>query len=90
MHRDRTTSELIDAKRVAKRLGVSPQVVWAMARQDGGAPLLPSIRIGRLVRFDPEAIEAFIERGGAALPGGWRRSPTGETQVPTREQAPTR
>ena len=44
--------------------------VCELARQG----LLPGVvRLGRRVRFDMDKISAFIEKGGEALPGGWRR-----------------
>jgi excisionase family DNA binding protein len=49
---------LVSAKEVACRLGVDPHFVRALAR-DGR---LPSVRVGRLVRFDPRDVEAFIKR----------------------------
>jgi hypothetical protein len=39
--------------------------------------ILPGVRLGRQVRIDPEALAAFIETGGKALPGGWRREARG-------------
>ncbi len=64
-----------------KRLGRAAEVrevfdlpsdarVNELARQG----LLPGVvRLGRCVRFDMEKISEFIEKGGRALPGGWRR-----------------
>jgi excisionase family DNA binding protein len=63
------------AKDVAARLNVSEAAVYDMVREK----LLPCVRLGRRVRFDPGVLERWIEQGGAALPGGWRRS--GETST---------
>ena len=60
---------LIDARAVAERLNVSDKAIYAIAR----AGLIPHVRVGRSVRFDPDAIEAFIASGGKSYPGGWRR-----------------
>ena len=45
---------------VATRLGVSRWQVYEMAKRSA----LPHVKLGRLVRFDEEAIEAFIREGG--------------------------
>lgn len=42
--------------------------LYKMAREG----LIPSIRIGRSVRFHPEQIEEWMRNGGQALEGGWR------------------
>lgn len=45
-------------------MGISKQRVYDLVRRG----LLPVVRIGRHMRFDGAAIEAWIEAGGAALP----------------------
>ncbi len=35
--------------------------------------ILPHFRLGRQIRVSRAALQAFVERGGQALPGGWRR-----------------
>src|SRR5690242_18665889 len=53
------TSGLIDARALAIRLGVHESFVRTAAR----AGKIPSVRIGRYVRFDPTAvIEALADR----------------------------
>jgi excisionase family DNA binding protein len=37
--------------------------------------VLPAIRLGRQTRVDPVRLKEFLDRGGQALPGGWRRRP---------------
>lgn len=37
--------------------------------------ILPSVRLGRQVRFIPEQVDQWLEAGGQALPGGWRLEP---------------
>lgn len=54
------TSSLVDAGTVADRLGVQPWAVYDLARRG----ILPHVRIGRRVRFDPHKIEAWIADGG--------------------------
>ena len=55
---------------LAKRLGVSKARAYEMARLG----LLPGVvRLGRQVRVDMDKLEAWIDNGGQALPGGWKR-----------------
>ena len=37
--------------------------------------VVPCVRVGRRVHFDLDQVERWIEAGGQALPGGWRREP---------------
>ncbi|MGH2973383.1 MAG: helix-turn-helix domain-containing protein [Solirubrobacterales bacterium] len=59
----RGSEELIDAPEVARRLGLQrpdetgKRYVWRLAREG----LLPSIVIGKYVKFDPRDVDAFIE-----------------------------
>ncbi len=61
--------KLIKVPELAAMLDVSE----ARARELTRCKLIPYVRVGRQLRFDPEAIEAWIMNGGQALPGGWRR-----------------
>lgn len=61
--------KLVSVHAVAEMLGVSQQRVYDLARQN----ILPHVRLGRVIRFDLEAVEAWINAGGQALPGGWRQ-----------------
>jgi excisionase family DNA binding protein len=60
---------LLRAREVAQRLDVSEQRVHELARLD----LLPCVRLGRSVRFDPLVVEQWVQSGGQSYPGGWRR-----------------
>lgn len=60
---------LLKAVDVAPTLNVTGARVLELARQG----LLPCVRLGRQVRFDPNALADWIATGGKALPGGWRR-----------------
>lgn len=53
---------LQSAASIAVLLGTSPHRVYQLAR----AGLLPSVRLGRSVRFSPPAVRAWIEAGGTA------------------------
>jgi excisionase family DNA binding protein len=46
----------------ARALGVSERAVWSLVKSGR----LPSFRLGRTVRISRNAIEAFIEQGGAS------------------------
>ena len=61
--------QLLTAEAVAKRLNVPKSSVYEAARQNriGGV-----VRVGRVLRFDPEKFSQWLESGGQALPGGWR------------------
>ena len=65
------TDRLLRADETAVILDVSLQRLYALAREGR----IPSVRIGRQLRFDPNTIAAFINAGGAPLPGIWRREP---------------
>ena len=64
-------TKLLSAEQVAEMLGESKEWVYMAARES----ILPSVRLGRKVKFSEKAIDEFIESGGKALPGpgGWRR-----------------
>ncbi len=51
-------------------LNVKPSRVQELVRQG----ILPHFRLGRQIRIDRQQLRHFIERGGKALPGGWRRT----------------
>lgn len=62
MHLARTTNrrpDLLTTEQAARRLGIEARtlVVWRHEGRDGPA----FIRIGRLVRYAPEDLDAFIE-----------------------------
>ena len=60
---------LVTAAQVAAYLDISLPQCYQLCR-DG---ILPHVRIGRRIRFAPEVVLAWVERGGAAYPGGWRK-----------------
>ena len=59
---------LLDAHEVARRLNVSKARVYDLTRRE----LFPAVHLGRQLRYRLSDIEAWIRRGGAQLPGGWR------------------
>lgn len=63
------TPRFIDAKTLARAFGVPVGTVYALAREG----VIPSVRLGRTLRFDVDQLEAFVQAGGAGFAGGWRR-----------------
>jgi excisionase family DNA binding protein len=61
--------DLLDVEEVAKRLKVSPQ--WVRDHATRRHPKLPCVRLGSLIRFQPRAVDEFIEQQAQAAP--WRR-----------------
>lgn len=55
---------LWDARQVAQRLGIHRTRLYLLVRTGR----IPHVRIGRVVRFGPEAIRAWEQRGGWASP----------------------
>jgi hypothetical protein len=75
--------ELIDARPVAKALfGDESKIgrVYELAR----AGIIPCVRLGRTVRFDPERVRELVEGGGQALPGGWRHADESSDAIAAR------
>ena len=62
-------TKLLNVDQVAELMGESREWVYTAAREN----IIPSVRLGRKVKFSEKAINEFIENGGKALPGGWRR-----------------
>ena len=54
---------------VAEILGVRKHRVYELAREG----LIPCVRLGRQVRFDPQTIAEFVRCGGFTLPRSSRR-----------------
>ena len=48
------------AQEIADLLGVSRAWVWAHANGNG-RPLLPSVKLGKVTRFNPGAVKRFLE-----------------------------
>jgi excisionase family DNA binding protein len=57
---------LLTPKEVAETLGVS--VAWVLDHSSRRRPLLPSVKLGKAVRFRREEVEEFI-RGCARITG---------------------
>ena len=60
---------LLTVTETAQLLNTSEDRVRRMAREG----LLPVVRLGRLIRFNKEELQRWVESGGQAFPGGWRK-----------------
>ena len=60
---------LLTAVQAAERLDVTLARLYELVRTG----MLPAVRIGRQIRFSPETLAEWIDGGGQALQGGWRR-----------------
>ena len=60
---------LLTIEQVAQILSVNHARAAELVRRG----ILPSVRLGRQLRVDPQHLRQFIDSGGKTLPGGWRR-----------------
>ena len=67
----KSAGRLLRVDEAAALLGVSRARCYELVRQR----VLPAVHLGRQVRFDPAAIQAWLAGGGHRLEGGWRRAP---------------
>lgn len=63
--------ELLTIEAVAGILNVKVARAYELARTG----LIPTVKLGRQVRVEKSRLIAWIEDGGAALPGGWKKAP---------------
>ena len=63
---------LLNMEEVAERLNVSIHRAYELGRNG----LLPVVHLGRQLRVEERRLLAWIEAGGQALPGGWKRTAT--------------
>ncbi len=61
--------QLLTVEHVADVLNLTRARTYDIIRSG----ILPCVKIGRQVRVHPDRLREFIEAGGAALPGGWRK-----------------
>ena len=61
-------TKLLTGKSVSEILGIPYSTILTHAKEG----VIPCVRVGRAVRFHPNAIEAFIAQGGKSLSGGWK------------------
>jgi putative molybdopterin biosynthesis protein len=65
-------SQLESVSSSAKRIGISVGRFYDLVR-NGVLPPGVVVRLGRHIHIHPERLDQFIESGGKALPGGWRK-----------------
>lgn len=63
---DLSRSRLLSPADAASLLGVRRQRVYELVRREA----IGTIRIGRLIRFKPDDLQAFLDRGGERRPEG--------------------
>jgi excisionase family DNA binding protein len=63
-------AKLMTVEEVADILAVTPNRVRFLVREQ----IIKSVHLGRQIRITPGTLSAFIEGGGQALPGGWRKA----------------
>jgi excisionase family DNA binding protein len=64
-------SKLMTLRETAERLSMSYQATARLVREG----FLPVVKLGRVKRVNPIALEHFISDGGKGLAGGWRKEP---------------
>jgi excisionase family DNA binding protein len=63
--------KLLTMDEVAPILNVTVARAYDLARTG----VLPLVKLGRQVRVDEARLTEWINAGGSALPGGWRKQP---------------
>ena len=61
--------DMLTVDEVATQLRVTSGAVYGLVREG----LLPCIRVGRRIRIAERVLANFIEAGGRAWAGGWRK-----------------
>jgi excisionase family DNA binding protein len=67
-----STQQLLTLQQTANILAVKYPRAAEMVRT-GTLPAECVVRLGRQIRVNPDALEQFLQNGGRALEGGWRR-----------------
>jgi excisionase family DNA binding protein len=65
-HLTAARSELLSPADLARQFGVPKPRIYELARRGGLEP----IRIGRLIRFRSDDVEAFVSNGGERIVAG--------------------
>ncbi len=63
------SNKLFTVGEVANILNMKQDRIYSLAREK----ILPSVSLGRQLRFSGPAIEKFIDEGGKKYAGGWKR-----------------
>ena len=56
--------KLVSVNVVSEWLNIPVDRVYTLSREN----LIPTVRLGRSIRFCPKAVQQFVENGGKALP----------------------
>jgi excisionase family DNA binding protein len=67
------TEKFYTVKTLAERLAVKPLTIYRLVDQGK----LPAVRIGRSIRFDPDAVAAFLDSVRVG-PGGLKEGKSGK------------
>jgi excisionase family DNA binding protein len=62
-------TKLLKVEDIAEQFNMTEERIYTLAREG----ILPVCRIGRQLRFSENAITEFVENGGKAFSGGWRK-----------------
>ena len=62
--------KLLRLPEVAEILDLKEDRVYALAREG----ILPVVHVGRQLRVDPDKLSEWIDNGGKAFDGGWKKS----------------
>jgi excisionase family DNA binding protein len=52
------SKKLLSRDQAARRLGLAPRTIYDRVREGD----LPAVRVGRVLRFDPNTLDAWLER----------------------------
>ena len=63
------STKLLTVSEVAQYLQVTNARVYELIREG----TVQAVRLGRQVRINPAILQTFVDQGGPALPGGWKR-----------------
>lgn len=63
------SNRLFTVNEVADILNIKQDRVYSLVREK----ILPSVCLGRQIRFSGSALDKFIEEGGKKFPSGWKR-----------------
>jgi excisionase family DNA binding protein len=75
------TEKFYTVKTLAERLAVKPLTIYRLVDQGK----LPAVRIGRSIRFDPEAIASFLDSVRVG-PGGLKEGDTEKQKIRSTEE----
>jgi len=75
--------KLLNAEELARQLGIGLPVIYRLVRAGG----LPAVRVGGAVRFLPEQVTAWLERGGSKSTRRVRRRPVIDESAPAQKPA---